>query len=428
MQAFENHTHWTAVKEVCRRLKEAGHQALLAGGCVRDLLMNREPNDFDIATEADPDEVGRLFPQALTVGKAFGVTILPFEGFHLEVATFREDGPYVDGRRPSSVRFATAEEDAKRRDFTINALFYDLDSQTVIDYVGGEADIRRGVIRTVGEPELRFEEDKLRLFRAVRFSAQLHFEIEPRTLEVVTRLAPEIRVVSRERVRDELLKLLKSPGRVRGLELLLSTGLLKALFPDAAAVIVQNATSWLASFQALPADEKDPVVFLALFFLPRYLEQRTLIGAAEAERSVREAQLKNLRIENRQIEAILFCLRHLTQFRDPEGLRPGEMALLLAHPASRATEAVMGALDALSNPERQAERVRYLESLRQKSLVAGRLKPPPLLTGEDVKQAGGTAGPQMGRLLQEALLLQLEGILTDRESALNWLSQKIAKA
>ena len=218
---LEEHSQWNAVKEVCSRLRDAGFEALLAGGCVRDLIMHREPNDFDVATDATPDQIESLFPKCLLVGKAFGVIILPFDGFQIEVATFREDLQYKDGRRPEGVKFSTPKADAQRRDFTINALFYDPIKREIIDFIDGQADIKAKILRTVGDPNHRFDEDKLRLLRAIRFAAQLDFRIEDGTLRAVETHAKDVSVVSHERIRDELIKLLKSPNRNIGLELLL---------------------------------------------------------------------------------------------------------------------------------------------------------------------------------------------------------------
>ncbi|HEX4923157.1 MAG TPA: CCA tRNA nucleotidyltransferase, partial [Bdellovibrionales bacterium] len=177
-EIFSSHPHWPAVETVCGTLARSGYEAWLAGGCVRDALLGRVPQDFDVATSAAPEQVEALFERAVAVGKAFGVIILPFEGFQIEVATFRKDGLYVDGRRPASVTFSSPREDAARRDFTVNALYYDVVNKRVVDYVNGERDLAAHVIRTVGSPHDRLSEDSLRLMRAVRFSAQLGFEIE----------------------------------------------------------------------------------------------------------------------------------------------------------------------------------------------------------------------------------------------------------
>lgn len=414
MRVFENHKQWKAVKEVADRLSQAGFQVLLAGGCVRDYVMNRpQPSDFDIATDAVPDQVHALFPNSLTVGKAFGVTIIPFGDFNLEVATFREDLEYKDGRRPEGVRFSTAEADAKRRDFTANALFYDIKSDQVIDYVGGVEDIKRRILRTVGDPDQRFSEDKLRILRAVRFAAQLDFELEPATYAAVKKRAAEVTQVSRERVRDELLKLLKTPNRIKGLRLLVETGLLNALFPRLAGKVAENVEGWLETFKRSEKYD-DPLLFLALFFLPVY--------ESTPEKDFRETYLRGLRLDNRETEAIAFALKNLKIFLNPHGHREGELVLLLAHPAAPmalALAKVMG----LAGSKGEL----YLESLRKDRLGPQGEKPAPFITGEDARSAGWQPGPEMGAILHEAYLRQLERKLINRSEALDWLKKQAAK-
>ncbi len=415
MRVFENHKQWKAVKEVSDRLSDAGYRVLLAGGCVRDYVMKKtEPSDFDIATDAMPDQVHALFPNALTVGKAFGVTIIPFGDFNLEVATFREDLEYKDGRRPEGVRFSSPEADAKRRDFTANALFYDMKTGDVIDYVGGIEDIKNRVLRTVGDPDRRFSEDKLRLLRAVRFAAQLGFELEPVTYAAVKKRASEVAVVSRERVRDELLKLFRTPNRIKGLELLVETGLLKALFPALANAVESNIGRWLEGFRRA-ANEDDPLLFLSLFFLP--------VFENVSEKEFRETYLQGLRLTNRECEAVLFSLRNLKVFLNPRVHREGELVLLLAHPAAH----VALKLASVVGAEEQDENARYLKKLQSERLGPRGERPAPLLTGDDATQAGFKPGREMGEVLHEAYLEQLEGKLKDRSAALAWLRKRAPK-
>lgn len=426
MRVFENHKQWSAVKEVCRRLKEARFQALLAGGCVRDLLMNREPHDFDIATNATPDQVEALFPKSLPVGKSFGVIILPCDDFQIEIATFREDLEYKDGRRPEGVKFSTPEADAARRDFTVNALFYDIDTKKVIDFVGGEKDLQQKILRTVGEPEQRFTEDKLRLLRAVRLSAQLDFLIEPRTFEAVVRLAPEIRLVSRERVRDEILKLLKLNGRIQGLRLLLVTGLLSELFPTASDRIHEKETEWLERYMLLPQKTPelalDPAFLWTLFFWPAF--------DPNASKDFRDNCLKDVRLDGKLIETILFALQHLPHYLHPQSVRKGLMIQNLAHPSSLVAEglakltlATAGGKSGTQSGSSWAELQNHFQELR-KALTARGEKPEAFISGTDAKEAGFAPGPKMGQVLQEAYLLQLEGALNSREQAFAWLNKR----
>src|SRR5271170_7184879 len=196
---------------IVRRLREAGHTAYLVGGCVRDMVRGVEPQDFDIATSATPEQVQTLFPRTVPVGAAFGVVLVLEDDHQFEVATFRSDDAYIDGRRPTGVHYGSPEEDAQRRDFTVNGMFFDPIGNEIIDFVGGRADIERKVVRTIGDPRQRFAEDKLRMLRAVRFAANLEFEIDPATFAVVKEMASQIGIVSAERIRDELTKILTRP-------------------------------------------------------------------------------------------------------------------------------------------------------------------------------------------------------------------------
>jgi len=222
---------------ICDRLERAGFRAFLAGGCVRDLLLGREPADYDVATAATPDQILGLFPDGITVGAAFGVILVAADGLKVEVATFRRDIGYTDGRHPDQVVYSGApEEDVERRDFTINGLLMRHDSGEVLDFVEGRADLRRGLVRAIGEPHRRFAEDKLRMLRAVRFAARFGFEIEAETFGAIKRHASAVEQVSRERVREELSKILCEGAARTGFELLHRTGLLPVVLPEIAAL------------------------------------------------------------------------------------------------------------------------------------------------------------------------------------------------
>ncbi len=426
MKVFEEHFQWSAVKEVCRQLKGRGYQALLAGGCVRDLLMNRAPSDFDIATNAEPNVVVEMFPRALTVGREFGVTILPFQDFQIEVATFRLDLGYKDGRRPEGVVFSTAEEDALRRDFTVNALFFDPETEEIIDYVGGRADLAEKVIRAVGDADKRFEEDKLRLMRAVRFAAQLDFSIEPTTLRAVSKWAPSIGTVSRERIRDELLKLLHSPSRLRGIELLISTGLLGAAFPDSTPFILDGAKAqkaWHTRFEILGREYVESELLLALFLKPVF--DRT------GEKDFRQQHLKALKLDNRTINFVTFLLAHLADFLQPERIRLAELALLLARNEGCLLEKLSEIefqTQSLCDDAKDEEKILIRSQMRKAVLQSAlalldkdRKPPRPFISGDDLKAAGVPLGPRFREILHESYCLQIEGQLLSREGALNWL-------
>lgn len=410
LHTFENHIQWTSVKEVTNRLKQAGFEAYLAGGCVRDLLMNREPNDFDVATSATPDQIEALFPKSIAVGKAFGVIILPFPGFQLEVATFREDLEYKDGRRPEGVKFSTPQADARRRDFTINALFYDLDKKNVIDYVGGEADIQKRLIQTVGEPDLRFDEDKLRILRAVRFSGQLDFEVEEKTLAVIQSRAHEVASVSRERVRDEIQKLLKSSTRAKGLKLLVSTGLLAVLFPDLANHVNANPSRWFLSFaEQSQLGPLDPEVSMALFLLP-------LLQADSAPTKEVKSRLQNaLKLENRFLDAVLFAVQNLSKLFEFSIQRKGELLLLLAK-----SPKLLELAQVVARSHEIPLNLQALEDLKKGSFDEQGVIPAPFISGADLLSLGQKPGPLIGEMVNESYLLQLEGRLKNRQAALDW--------
>ncbi|HVK62705.1 MAG TPA: CCA tRNA nucleotidyltransferase [Bdellovibrionales bacterium] len=410
VKPFENHEQWNAVKEVCLRLNEAGFEALLAGGCVRDMIMGREPNDFDVATSATPDQVEALFPKSVGVGKAFGVMILPFEGFQVEVATFREDLEYKDGRRPEGVRFSTAQADSKRRDFTVNALFFDPLKNQVIDYIDGQKDIQRKLLRTVGLANHRFDEDKLRLLRAVRFAAQLDFDIEHETLQAVIERSSEVGVVSRERIRDELLKLLHTPKRLKGLMLLLSTGLLSGAFPESAPFILEEETNWLKRFEFVKPSESDAVL-LALFFYPVF--KRT------GEQDFKNRHLKTLKLDTAISNEIVHLLNNVESVLKPSEIRKGELAETLFDAKSTHLKEFGDVLAKTENAV-ESDRVQWIETVTQTAAPYREA----FLNGADLKAIGMQPGPRMGEILREAQLLQYEGILTSRDAALNWLGQQ----
>jgi len=219
-------------RNIVARLRDHGHTAYFAGGCVRDLVRGQVPKDFDIATDAKPEQVQVIFKRTYAVGAHFGVIVVLENDFQFEVATFRSDGVYIDGRRPVEVHFSSAEEDAKRRDFTINGMFFDPVAERVIDYVGGRADVEAKMVRAIGKPEQRFAEDRLRMLRAVRFATVLEYEIDEETWRALSEHASTIVQISAERIRDELVRIFLSPHRLRGFDLLDRSGLLRAILPE----------------------------------------------------------------------------------------------------------------------------------------------------------------------------------------------------
>jgi poly(A) polymerase len=250
-----------AAIEVIRRLQANGFQALLAGGCVRDMLLGRPPKDYDVATDARPDTVVRLFQRTLKVGAKFGVVIVLLHGRQVEVATFRCDTTYSDGRHPDQVVFADAEHDASRRDFTINGMFYDPVNERVIDYVEGRRDLDRRIIRTIGNADERFGEDYLRLLRAIRFATQLSFAIEPETFAAIQRNAPAITRISGERIATELEAILAHPNRALGVSRLFESGLADAIFPGLPSGHAERAVAVLGPLRRRVDLLHQPAVF-----------------------------------------------------------------------------------------------------------------------------------------------------------------------
>ena len=222
----------SAALRTAQRLIDAGHTTYFAGGCVRDALLGIEPKDYDLATSATPDEVMALFPRSNAIGAHFGVILVKEGKFPFEIATFRHDGSYKDGRHPESVTFSTPEEDAQRRDFTVNGLFQDPQTEEIIDFVGGQADLKTQTLRAIGNASDRFQEDALRLMRAIRFATVLEFQIEPTTWDAICDNAHLLSQISAERIRDEFTRTLTAPARARGFELLTESGLMRHIVPE----------------------------------------------------------------------------------------------------------------------------------------------------------------------------------------------------
>ena len=399
---------------VVRRLREAGHVAYWAGGCVRDELLGETPADYDVATAARPAEVVALFRRTVEVGAAFGVVEVVGprwpDGSHpvVQVATFRSDGVYLDGRRPESVMYSTAEQDAERRDFTINGMFFDpLDGQ-VIDYVGGRADLQARILRAIGDPRARFREDKLRLLRAVRLAARFSFPIEPATAAAVREMAPEITAVSAERIAEELRKMLAHPQRESAVRTLADLGLVPHVLPE----VANDAVGWvhaLAVIAALdgprwpaPGAVTFPLAFAALL---------SAVGKAKAAAACRRLKLANDETE---------CVAWLVERRDALGeaptMRPSRLYPLLVHPGIGDLLALHRAIaEAASRPTNHVE---FCERLLNET-PAEVLNPPPLLTGDDLVALGWPPGPVFKRALDTIRAAQLDGTILTRDAAIS---------
>lgn len=410
---FEKQPSWQAIVETSAKLNAAGFKVYLAGGSVRDALIGRTPHDFDLATSAKPEEVKALFPQALVIGQAFGVMILPFDGFQIEIATFRKDGEYHDGRRPESIEFSEPELDAQRRDFTINGLFYDLNSKAVIDYISGLADIEKKIIRAIGDPYARFKEDKLRMLRAARFSAQLDFEIEKNTLSAISSLCDEISQVSNERITEEFKKLACSLKPVRGFQVLQATGLLKSIFPSLGFFQTQH---WEFFLRALP--RLSHVASLEILVVCFALFECLSLKQGDINFQVNWSELPFVlsRDSKREIQFLIHGFFTLRDERD-EGL-----LLLNEESGPLLTELCFVFADLGLFPKNATgELIDRFLSIADSN---GHL-PKAYLSGDDMLKAGVRPSPQMGELLKLSYMAQIKGEIKSKDEALAWVIAKL---
>ena len=420
--------------KIVRKLREGGFEAYWAGGSVRDMLLGQEPKDYDIATSARPEETKKLFHKTIPVGEKFGVLIVVLEGENFEVATFRTEGTYSDGRRPDSVSFSSAKEDVLRRDFTINGLLWDPLKDTLLDDVEGKKDIEAKRIRTIGDPVKRFKEDKLRLLRAVRFASTLSFQIEEETYQTIRKLSPEIHGVSPERIRDELIKIFTRPGGGRGLELLSESGLLKEILPEVEAMKgVQQPKEFhpegdVFTHTRIMMDQlRSPTLVLAFASLfhdvgkPLTYEVADRIRFnqhAEVGAELTEKILTRLRFSNEDKERIVACVHGHMRFKEVQKMRPGKLKRLLQRETFQ-DELELHRIDCLAS-HGHLENWEFLnEKLQEYS--EEEIKPRPLLTGKDLLALGFPQGPLIGKILSEINDRQLEGELVSREEALQWV-------
>jgi poly(A) polymerase len=429
-----------AALELAHRLRAAGHEALFAGGCVRDRLLEREPKDYDIATSARPEQVTGLFPGSNEVGAHFGVVIAKIGSHHIEIATFRTDGSYKDGRRPESVSFSTPEEDAQRRDFTVNGLFERPESGEVIDYVGGAADLRAGVLRAIGNPVARFTEDGLRLLRAVRFATTLGFEIEEETLAAIRECAPLLERISPERIRDEFSKILTSPLRRTGVELLVDTGLMAYIVPEFLRTIgCEQPPEWhpegdvythtcimlemLAA--AAPLDLCLGVLLHDIGKPPcQTFEDRIRFNGHDAKGAeMADTILRRLRYPNDVIAAVVGMVARHMQFMNVKQMRTAKLKRFMAEPTF-AEEMELHRVDCGSS-NGFTDNYEFLQA-KAEEFAAEPLIPPPLVTGRDLIQLGLKPGPRFKEILELIQTEQLEGRILDREPALAYLKQLAA--
>lgn len=416
---------------VVRRLREAGHIAYFAGGCVRDVLMGLTPKDYDVATDAPPLRVRGLFNNTQAVGAAFGVILVRHRGAQVEVATFRADGSYADGRRPTGVTFTTAEEDAKRRDFTVNGLFLDPVENRVIDYVGGQQDIAAKVIRAIGDPDQRFEEDHLRMLRAVRFAARFGFEIEVGTASAIARHAERLKRISPERVGDELRAMLTAPTRAAAWEMLWKLGLLPVIFrtlPEQSSNPENYEQRSRPLFPELAPDIEMPFALslatLALCY--RASARRThvtaLLEAVEVQRTV-QACRTTLKISNDE-SAFMAGVLHLGPLLRDDPPTVATMKRFLATPTSTWARIL---LKALLQSDNTLTRIIWLQEQFAR-LEKEDVAPPPFVTGDDLAGGGFAPGPLFKRVLDAVYDAQLEGRVRSKEEALVMAVELAGKA
>jgi poly(A) polymerase len=427
--------------DIVARLQREGHVAYFAGGSVRDRLLGKEAKDYDIATSARPEEVQRIFPRVTDLtGRSFGVVRVLVGDQNYEVATFRQDGAYKDGRHPESVRFATAEEDAQRRDFTINGLFYDPVADRLIDYVGGEADLKAKVLRAIGNPANRFAEDHLRLLRAIRFATRMNFKIEPATWEAICAATKSIRTVSAERIRDELNLIFTTHKPELGLDLLDKSGLLAEVLPDVAAMHgVEQPPQFhpegdvYEHVRLMLTKIEHPNLELALSVLMHDVGKKPTSRTDENGRirfnehesvgaEMSEKIMTGLRYDNKTIQAVREVVQHHMQFKDVPHMRPSTLKRMMARP-NFLLELELHRIDCSSSHGD----LKHYEFLKQQleSMSAEQIDPPTLINGHDLRAMGIPPGRAMGQMIEAIRVAQLEETVQTRAEALE-MAKKLA--
>lgn len=430
-----------AAVEVVQRLQKAGHDALFAGGCVRDIELGREPADFDIATAARPSDVEALFPRTVAVGARFGVILVVTEAGSFEVATFRSDGDYHDNRRPSQVTYSDARGDAQRRDFTVNGMFLDPVSGEVLDYVGGRKDLAAGVIRAIGDPFARFAEDRLRLLRAVRFAARLGAKIEPLTFAALCEMAPTIVDIAWERIGDEILKILAEGQAAVGLDLLSETGLLGVVLPEVEAMhdveqspdhhpegdVFVHTRLCVAGLQPQKHDAALRLATLLHDVAKPLCSNRSQDGqirfyghCEKGEEMAREI-CERLRLSNAVRDKTAWLVRNHLRHLDAPQMRIATLRRFLSEEHFPDLLELIR-LDVLAG----SGDLGAWEFLHGKFEEFSRdeVKPAPLLRGQDLLELGYSPGPRLGEILDGAFDAQLEGEFTDSLEARTWVLAK----
>ncbi len=431
--------------EVVLRLRRAGFQALWAGGCVRDLLLGLVPVDYDVATDATPEQVMLSLPfRAITVGISFGVVRIRhprMHGIEVEVATFRSDSAYVDGRRPAAVVFSSPDLDAARRDFTINGMFMDPESSQVIDYVGGLDDLRNQVLRAIGDPAERFREDKLRLLRAIRFAARFNLEIEPNTLQSLRAMAGEVVVVSPERIAQELRRMLVHVNRAQAMNMALEAGLVAAILPPLVDMrglfqgkpVQPEGDLWdhtMLVLRLLPVRPSFTLAFAALvhdvgkpFTRANHHGRTSFHSHDQVGSRIADRLCRTLRLSNVERERITWLVAFHQYLGEAKKLREAKLKRVLAQPGIDELLALHRA-DALASTG-DTEHVDYCAYYLENQ-PAGPINPPPLLTGHDLVRHGLEPGVHFSVILETIREAQLEGKLQSKREALDWVDRYMA--
>ena len=421
------------------RLRSNGFTAFLAGGCVRDRILGVKAKDYDIATDASTESVARLFNDTVAIGAKFGVMLVLLDGEQFEVATFRADSSYLDGRHPSAVRFGTLEEDAKRRDFTIGGMYLDPETGNIIDLVGGVRDLRAGVIRAIGDPELRFGEDHLRMLRAIRFAARLNFTVDPATWSGIQRNARKISQIAAERVGEELTMILTQGGAARGLDLVVNSGLAAVILPEVLALRgcpqpanfhpegdVYRHTRLMLSM--LPRGCSETLAFGALFHdiaKPQTLEieadgKMTYYGHTDIGGNVAALALQRLRRPKAvQVQVAYLVHNHLRMMMAPRMRRATLKRMLAEQGFEELLE--LSLLDTLAS----SSALGFYHFCRRAlaSMAADEIRPPRLITGNDLIAMGFVPGPFFKRILNDVDDHHLEGTLKTRDDALRYVRE-----
>ncbi|MEO1856921.1 MAG: CCA tRNA nucleotidyltransferase [Rubritalea sp.] len=435
------HNFLKAAQKIAHTLHLEGHTCYFAGGCVRDTLLNKTPNDFDLATSATPKQVLKLFPKSDPIGAHFGVILVRAHGLSFEVATFRTDGTYSDNRRPTSVTYSSPQEDAARRDFTVNGLFQDPLTNEIIDFVNGTVDLEQKIIRAIGNPLERFQEDALRLMRAIRFATKLNFEIEPATWTAICENAHLLEHIAIERIQAEFNQILLHKARARGLDLMIKSGLIRYCVPEVLDLIGceqppqfhPEGDVYVHTKIMLNMISGEPTLELCLAVLLHDIGKPATYSYNPAEDRIRfsghdqvgaemaEVILRRLKYSNKTIEEVCAMVKNHMNFMNVRFMKTSKVKRFMARPTYQ-QEMELHRVDCGSS-NGITENYDFLRA-KEEEFAAEPLIPKPLLSGKDLIALGYKPGPEFKPLLEAIQNEQLEGKLTTREQAISWLADK----